>query len=70
MWGWNGTMPWMAFWPLVFLVVCVVMMALMMGGGMHMGRRRKDDALDILRERFARGEIDQHEYEDRKRLLS
>ena len=27
-------------------------------------------AVDILKERFARGEIDRAEYEDRKRLLS
>jgi uncharacterized membrane protein len=43
----------------------------MMRGGMPMAPwRRKDGSLYILRERFAAGEIDQQEYEDRKRLLS
>jgi uncharacterized membrane protein len=35
-----------------------------------MGRRsRGRDALDILRERYARGEINQAEYEERRRFL-
>lgn len=32
--------------------------------------RRQDTALDLLRERYARGEIDQAEYEQRKRDLA
>ncbi len=62
--GWH-----MMFWPFGFLILCVVMMAMMMRHGGN-NRRRDDDPLDILRKRFARGEIDQKEYEDRKRLLS
>jgi uncharacterized membrane protein len=66
MWGWHGAMTWMAM-----IVSCIVTMVLMMRGGRPMApRRRKDGSLYILRERFAAGEIDQQEYEDRKRLLS
>ena len=41
---------------------------------LHDGRRndaldRRNHALDLLKERFARGEINQAEYEERKRLL-
>ena len=68
MWWWHDSAPWIMFWPFGFLVICVVMMAMMMRHGGNGGRRQ--DPLDILRERFARGEIDQKEYEDRKRLLS
>jgi uncharacterized membrane protein len=32
-------------------------------------RIRRDNALGILNERFARGEIDQQEYETRKKAL-
>ena len=31
--------------------------------------RREDSAEETLRQRFARGEIDAHEYEERRRIL-
>ncbi len=70
MW-WNDYwhMPWMFIVPIVFMVLCGAMMFLMMGG--HTGRFRSRDgyALDILKERFARGEINQDQYEEQRRLL-
>jgi putative membrane protein len=39
----------------------------MMGG--HENRSKDRTALDILKERFARGEITQTEYDERRRLL-
>ena len=73
MW-WGGPAPFWPFLMLGFMLICgVVMMVMMHGGGMWMPHGRRDDSstpLDILRQRFARGEIDQHEYEERKRLLS
>jgi putative membrane protein len=50
----------------LFAIFCIVMISL--GGGMMLGHRR-DRALDLLKERFARGEINQAEYEERRRLL-
>ena len=44
------------------------MMFFMMRGGMR-HRSRGGHAIDILKERFARGEISQTEYEERRRLL-
>lgn len=32
--------------------------------------KQEDKALNVLRERFARGEIDETEYEEKKRILS
>lgn len=70
---WSGNywpMPGMFFGPImmiVFLIICVAMMVFMMRGRGHGSRGR--DALDILKERFARGEINQAEFEERRRLL-
>jgi uncharacterized membrane protein len=63
-------MPWMFFGPLVmvlFIIFCAAMMFLMMRSGMH--RSRGSYPLDILKERFARGEISQAEYDERRRVL-
>jgi putative membrane protein len=67
---WHG--PWM-FGPLlmiVALVFCAVIMFFMMRGMMG-GHQRSDDqyALHILKERFARGEISQAQYEEQRRVL-
>jgi putative membrane protein len=67
MW-WNDywPMPWMFMFPvmmIVLMVLCFVMMRFMMHGG------RRDRPVDILKERYARGEINQAEYEERRRLL-
>ena len=70
-WGGYWPMPWMFFGPvmvIVFVIICIAMMSFMMRGGMR-PRSRRQDALDILKERFARGEIDQDEYQKRRRLL-
>ena len=72
MW-WNdyGPGPWMFFGPVFFILmmaVCVGMMIFMIRGRM-MHRMSGGGALDILKERFARGEIDKAEYEERRRLL-
>ena len=69
-WSTYGPMPWMFFGPLtmlIFLGVCVAVMYLVMRGAAHGAPR--EQALGILKERFARGEIDQSEFEQRRRVL-
>lgn len=68
--GWNGYWhgPWV-FGPVLMIVIvffCLAMMFTMMRG---MGRHRSRDALDLLKERFARGEITEAEYQQRRHLL-
>ena len=71
MWGdgcWGFGMG--LFW-LVFLGLLVAGVVLAIRGPFRGSGDRGDgrSALDILDERFARGEIDQEEYEARKRVL-
>jgi len=69
--GWNGYWhgPWM-FGPfmIVAIIFCGAMMFMMMRGMMG-GHRDERHALEILKERFARGEINKAEYEEQRRLL-
>lgn len=70
MWGWGA-----GWWWLVgagFMVICMVMMARMMGGmghghSGHGSHGRSDDPERTLANRLARGEINVEEYE---RLLA
>jgi len=72
--GWYG---WI-FSPvmmIVFIAIAVVLLVLLVrwlggtGGGKAPGPPPDKTPLDILKERFARGEIDKQEFEERRRLL-
>ena len=77
--GWHdgwGHMFFGSFMMLLFwggLIILLVFAVRWLGSG---GARRGEEAtssrraLDILEERFARGEIDKEEFEERRRLLS
>ena len=76
-WGWYG----MIFGPLFMIIVlaAVIVVAVLavrwLGGpwsaaGAPPHPPASRPALDILNERFARGEIDQAEYEAKRRLIS
>jgi len=72
MWWWNdfGPTSWLHYWPIIMIVLmagCGLLVYFMMRG--HRSEWRGDIASQILKERFARGEIDKAEYEERRRVL-
>jgi putative membrane protein len=69
--GWGFGMMFMSLLFLALIVVGVVLVVRSFShGGPTPPRSEGSRALDILTERFARGEIDQQEYEERRRTLT
>lgn len=63
--GLFGGLGMLLFWGLLIATV-VIAVRYALGGSHNSGSKR---AIDILNERFARGEIDEEEYRRRKQLL-
>ena len=69
-WGWGG----MIFGLIIMIVVLILIVLVVRwlvesgrGGGSH--NPPGQTPLDILEERFAKGEIDKGEFEERRRVL-
>lgn len=69
-WGWGCMgLGMLLFWAL--LIAGIVMLLRCSRGAGHFGRRgREKSALDIVKERYARGEIEREEFEQKKRDLA
>ena len=69
MWGWTGGWQWLGMASMVVFWVVVVVFAVWavkeFAGGSSESRASK-----ILEERFARGEIDQAEFDARRQVLA
>jgi putative membrane protein len=74
MWGWGHPMGWLwmimmgLFW--VALIVAVIFLVRWFSTG-NRGREplREESPLEILKKRYARGEIDKQEFEEKKKDL-
>ena len=71
MWGHMGDYGWGmgGVGMLVFWVLLGLCLALLVRYAMGCGGKREKSALDILKERYARGEIGREEFEQKKRDL-
>lgn len=74
-WGWGhmifGSLMMILFWG--GIIVAIVLAVRWRGSGSSQDTSpaaSRNKALDILQERFARGEIDKEEFEERGRLLT
>ena len=70
-WGWGmgfGMIGMVLFWALVIFGI-VVLVRRLGGSSASAGPPPSKTALDILNERYARGEIDKQEFVERKRDL-
>ena len=68
-WGWGGMgFGMLLFWGLLIAGI-VTLVKCSWGSGACGNRERKKSALDILKERYARGEIEREEFEQKKRDL-
>jgi putative membrane protein len=65
-WGFGMMLMMILFWGLVIVGIVMGIHWLMREGQ----ERRSDSALEILRQRYARGEINKEEFEAKKRDLS
>lgn len=66
-WGLGGGLMMILFWGIIIAAIVVaVRWAMTSQGGGSVGR---SDALDRLRDRYAAGEIDDEEFERRKKML-
>jgi putative membrane protein len=78
MMGWGGGGYGMFFGPLFMILTLVAVIAAIvfliqwLGGGSWQGVQKATGPapLDILKARFARGEIDQKEFDERRKVLS
>lgn len=73
-WGWGGMIlgPFMMLIFVVAIVVVVLLLVRWLGGPSSTAASSPSAKapIDILKKRFARGEIDKEEFEERKQLLS
>jgi len=70
-WGWGpmllGALLMIVFWTAV--ITLVVLLVRWLVGTPREQHSSKPSAIEILEERFARGEIDREEFEERRRVL-
>ncbi len=68
-WWWFMPIFMILFWGLVIWGIVALVRGLSQPGGSESVSSRPDSALEVLKKRYARGEIDKEEYEEKKKDL-
>lgn len=63
----GGGFMWL-FW--IVLILVIIWVIKMVTSAVNTPADKQKSALDILQERYAKGEIDQKEFEEKKKVLS
>jgi putative membrane protein len=66
--GWIGPLFWLAF--LVLIVIGIIFFIRFMVRAGRSGRWQENDVLEILKRRYARGEITKEEFEQKRKDMS
>ena len=70
-WGWFGPLLMVIFWVLVVVLIILLVRRLLSVGPTRMASPPPEDsALEILKKRYARGEINKEEFEIKKKDLT
>lgn len=69
MMGVYGMMPGFSMLIPLLLIAFVIYAAFKLSNGSHSVQSRENNALDILNQRFANGEISEEEYRQKKKML-
>ncbi len=67
-WGWGMGIGMLLYWGLLIAAI-VALVKLTSSQGSAIGRTREKSALDLLKERYARGEIEREEFLQKKHDL-
>ena len=68
--GWSGPITIVIFWIALIAAIFFLIRWLVRSSRESSPLKTEDSALDILKKRYARGEIDKEEYEEKKKDLS
>lgn len=70
-WGWAGLLFMLVFWVLIILLVIFLIRKLVSSGTTQKAApHQEDSALEILKKRYARGEINKEEFDAKKKDLT
>ncbi|SPP66309.1 SHOCT domain-containing protein [Nitrospira lenta] len=69
LWGWVGYVLMVVFWTLVILALVLWIKSWLEQKGFGSASREPESALEILKKRYARGEINKQEFEEKRKDL-